>query len=773
MQTEEETNQSVLEAYGKLPLVFIPNVGQEDQRISYYAQGKNFRFAFTTDQVRMSFFEVGPLASGPRNTGIIQGNLPEQAAQGKESRIKGINLIWRFLNAHSDMSVEGAAQETGKINYLRGGDPQNHYTNLPIYREVAYRQVWPGIDVVFQGKQGMFKYDVLLQPGGLVDDIRIGFEGADGIRVDDIGNLLIDTPFGTLTDVSPVAYQEIDDKRLSIDCRFVIRSEADGSQNIGFEMLEEVDHHYPLVIDPILLYSTYLGGSAFDSGNGIAVDASGNAYVTGFTQSSDFPTTPGAFDISLTGSQDAFVTKLNADGTALVYSTYLGGSDTDTGDAIAVDAFGNAYVTGSTQSSDFPTTLGAYDTTLGGVVDAFVTKLNATGTALLYSTYLGGSGLDRGGGITVDASGNAYVTGFTQSNDFPTTPGAFQTIMNGTEDAFVTKLNAAGTALVFSTFLGGGGSDTGNAIAVDAAGNVYVAGDTGSADFPTTLGAYDTTFNGISDVFITKMNAAGTALIYSTYIGGSITDQSSGIAIDASGNAYVTGFTQSSDYPTTPGAFDTVFNASGSFDGFVTKLNPTGTALVYSTFLGGENDDFGVGIAVDAFGNAFVTGRTDSTDFPTTPGAFDTSLNGIQDAFITRFSLTGSNVLFSSYLGGGGIDVALGIALDPFANAYVTGQTTSSDFPTTPGAFDTSIGGVFQDAFVAKIGEVVILGPPGPQGPAGPAAPRIRKKRKKRIKKKRCIRNKRKQCLRKKKKICVKKKQNSRKKLSVINLINL
>ncbi|PYV36779.1 MAG: hypothetical protein DMG06_29945, partial [Acidobacteria bacterium] len=316
------------------------------------------------------------------------------------------------------------------------------------------------------------------------------------------------------------------------------------------------------------------------------MDAAGDAYLTGQTSSTNFPTTVGAFDTSFNGGIDAFVTKLNPTGTSLIYSTYLGGSDDDPGRAIAIDAAGSAYLTSYTRSADFPITLGAFDTSFNGDYDTFVTKLNPTGTSLVYSTYLGGSSGDQALGIAVDAAGNTYVTGLTLSADFPTTLVAFDTSFNGILDAFVTKLSPTGTSLVYSTYLGGSNDDRGHSIAVDAAGNAYVTGLTFSADFPTTLGAFDTSFNGDYDVFVTKLNLTGTSLLYSTYLGGSSGDQALGIAVDAASNAYLTGLTLSVDFPTTVDAFDTSFN--GGFDAIVTKLDSTGSALLYSTYLGGS-----------------------------------------------------------------------------------------------------------------------------------------------------------------------------------------
>jgi hypothetical protein len=482
-----------------------------------------------------------------------------------------------------------------------------------------------------------------------------------------------------------------------------------------------------------LVYSTYLGGGGEDQGYGIAIDGSGNAYITGYTSSTDFPTTPGAFDISYHASSDVFVSKLNATGTALVYSTYLGGGNNEESRSIALDNSGNAYITGYTSSTDFPTTPGAFNTSSGGV---FVSKLNASGTALIYSTYLGGG---SGYGIALDGSGNAYITGYTSSTDFPTTPGAFDTLYNGGfygYDAFVSKLNASGTALVYSTYLGGGDDDYAQGIAIDSSGNAYLTGETKSSDFPTTPGAFDISFNGgsswayNSDAFVTKLNASGTALVYSTYLGGGGVylydagcDSGLGIAVDGSGNAYITGETNSPNFPTTPGAFDASYNGLIPFrddielfsapppgklyyyDVFVSKLNSSGSALVYSTYLGGGSWDYGSGIAIDSSENTYITGQTMSSDFPTTPSALDSSYNGgsySYDVFVSKLNANGTALVYSTYLGAGGNDDGYGIAIDSSGNAYITGRTGSSDFPTTSGAFDTSSNGGY-DAFVTKM----------------------------------------------------------------------
>jgi hypothetical protein len=463
------------------------------------------------------------------------------------------------------------------------------------------------------------------------------------------------------------------------------------------------------VIDP-LVYSAYIGGNWTEWCYAIAVDTSGNAYVTGRTFSTNYDVTPGAFQTTNGGWWDVFVTKLNAAGTGLVYSTYIGGSDWDEGNAIAVDGSGNAYVTGSTLSTDYDVTPGAFQTTNGGGWDVFVTKLNATGTALVYSTYIGGSGGEDGFGIAVDTSGNAYVTGRTFSTDYPVTPGAFQTTHGGGgwTDVFVTKLNATGTALLYSTYIGGIYDDEGNGIAVDGSGNAYVTGRTSSTNYPVTPGAFQRTNGGWWDVFVTKLNATGTALVYSTYLGGSGWDHGTAIAVDGSGNAYVTGFTGSTDYDVTPGAFQTT--NGGWRDVFVTKLNGAGTALVYSTYIGGIYDDEGNGIAVDGSGNAYVTGFTGSTDYDVTPGAFQTTKGGYEDVFVTKLNATGTALVYSTYIGGDAEDRGYAIAVDGSGNAYVTGYTSSTNYPVTPGAFQTTNGGGgWADVFVTKVCHPITL----------------------------------------------------------------
>jgi hypothetical protein len=433
------SEQEALDAYRKLPLSFIPNEGQTDKAVRYYAQGAGYGYFFTHEGAMLSF------------------------AEGKGSG--GHALALDFLGANPHATLEARQPLSGEVNYLQGDDPANWQQELPTHAELLYAGLWPGIDMAVRGEGGKLKYEFHLKPGASVDQVRLGYRGAEGLSLGSGGELLVQTPLGVLKDAAPVSYQLIGGKRVPVESRYTLLTGDEGGY--GFAV-GAYDSRYPLVIDPGLDYSTFLGGNDSSTvqggGRGIAVDTSGRAYVTGAAPSFDFPTTPGAFDTTfnqtLVSGADAFVTKLNASGTALDYSTFLGGESVDESNGIAVDTSGRAYVTGRTSSFNYPTTPGAFDTTFNvsrGTSDAFVTKLNAAGSALDYSTFLGGDDSEGGSGIAVDTSGSAYVTGSTSSGRYPTTPGAFDTTFNVSRasDGFVTKLDAAGSALAYSTFLGG------------------------------------------------------------------------------------------------------------------------------------------------------------------------------------------------------------------------------------------------------------------------------------------------------------------------------
>ena len=692
IQPDAATKARLNEVYGQLPLRFEANMGQADPQVDFISRGSGYTLFLTP---REAVLALRAAAASP-TTG--DGRNDNESATGAVLRMK-------FAGSDEKPRVAGQVELPGKVNYFIGNDPRRWRTGISTYAKIAYQNLYPGVDVVYYGNQRQLEYDFIVRPGADPDLLALSFEGADQLEVDAEGELVLHAAGGHVRQRKPMIYQEVDGVRREVAGSYKLKNR----NTVGFQ-LASYDASRPLVIDPVLVYSTFLGGVLSDEGRDIAVDASGNAYVTGLTDSLDFPTTTGAFDTTHNGGfDDVFVTKLNPTGSALVYSTFVGGSGIDLALGIAVDTSGSAYVTGRTGSLNFPTTVGAFDTTHNGVFNAFVTKLNPSGSALVYSTFLGGLSFDQANDIAVDASGSAYVTGETFSPDFPTA-SAFDSTTNGESEAFVTKLNPAGSALVYSTFLGGSSGDFGRGIAVDTSGSAYVTGATFSPNFPTTAGAFDTTHNGSSDVFVTKFNPSGSApLVYSTFLGDSDDDVGSGIAVDASGSAYVTGETKSPNFPTTVGAFDTTHN--GELDVFVTKLNPSGSApLVYSTFLGGSGIDSGRGIAVDKSGSAYVSGFTNSPNFPTTDAVY----NGGNDAFVTKLNPSGSAPLvYSTFLGGSGDDIGLGIAVDTVGSAYVTGGASSPNFPTTVGAFDTTHNGpgplVSVDAFVTKLSSTVGL----------------------------------------------------------------
>jgi hypothetical protein len=732
LQPDSQTQAKIAENYGKLPLSFEANQGQTDPNVKFFSRGSGYSLFLTGDEAVLTLSRKSARgkhrdADPPRTLGkmsVVRDSPRPDAAAAKAGGV----LRMKLRNANLAAKVTGADELPGTSNYFIGNDPAKWRTDVVSYAKVKYEGIYPGIDLVYYGNQQQLEYDFIVSPGA--DPNKIGFDirGARRIHRDQNGDLNFLVGENKIRWRKPLVYQEKDGARQEIAARYAI---AD-TNRVTFE-LAKYDASRPLYIDP-LIYSTYLGGSGGfgDSGRAIAVDSFGDAYVTGFTGSTNFPTTPGALQTDCNTSEyceNTFVAKFNAAGSALVYSTYLSPGNNQGGAAgIAVDSAGDAYIVGSS-SADFPITPGAFQKTCvssgGGCV--FVTEINPSGSALIYSTYLGGGGEfgDIGGAIAVDSAGSAYVTGQTNSSSFPVTLGAFQTSASGgAGNAFVTKFNSSGSALVYSSYLGAGGEfgDIGDAIAVDSAGNAYVTGATCATDFPVTPGAFQTTYPGGSCgndpgalwgyAFVTKINPTGSALVYSTYLGGSGISHGLGIAADNAGQAYVTGYALTTGFPTTSGAFQTLCRGKECAiygDAFVTKFNPTGSALVYSTYLGGFRQDQGNAIAVDSAGSVYVTGMTTSSNFPV-DNPIQQKLVGGGNAFVSKLNPAGSALAYSTYLGGvNSLDAVLpgdignGIAVDSEGNAYVTGYTLASDFPTTPGAFQPTCGNPCARVFVAKM----------------------------------------------------------------------
>lgn len=714
-QITEATKPQLLESYGKLPLSFEANQGQSDPTVKFISRGSGYTLFLTDTEAVLTLKKTGPDAAKTNPT--IMRNLMPPAQRLRHERAEYTTLRMKLEGAHAKPLVSGLAQLQGKANYFIGHDPTTWQTNIPTYARVQYTEIYPGINVVYYGNQRQLEYDLVVQPGADPEQIRLAFEGTEDIRTDETGDLILKVDGGELRLKQPLVYQEVNGTRQPVAARYVVRKqETIAGLDVGVTVAA-YDTKKPLIIDPVLSYSTYLGGTGDQAGTAIAVDGEGNAYVTGFTSSTDFPLAAPSQSTINGGFYDAFVTKFNPSGSALLYSTFLGGSGLDFGNGIAVDAEGNAYVTGNTTSViDFPGTLGRKKDP--GPSEAFVTRLGPDGT-LIVSELLGGRGDEAGYGIAVDASGNIYVTGFTDSNNFGNCGnikelGEGNACENGA--AFVAKLDSDG-APIYITDLGGNDYDSGSGIAFDASGNAYVTGATASSDF-STVNPVQAVLGGLYDAFVAKLDATG-AIVYSTYLGGSNDDSGSGIAVDGSGTVYVTGDTASSDFPT---ANPLQASFGGGDDAFLSKFDAAGS-LIYSTYLGGSDDDYGTGIAVDGSGNAFLVGSTASSDFPTAnafqatkDGVSDSSATGsepivspkkpvapLSDAFVTKFDFTGSALVYSSFMGGNGEDFGTGIALDGSGGAYVAGQTLSSTFPTA-NPFQATKGGL-SDAFVAKITE--------------------------------------------------------------------
>ncbi len=613
------------------------------------------------------------------------------AGPSKES-----TLPMKLLRSNSRASMEGMDPLPGKSNYFIGKNPKSWRSSVINYAKVRYRRVYPGVDLVYYGNGHQLEYDFVVAAGADPRAIALTFPGARSINVDQEGDLVLATDRGEIVQRKPRVWQQIGEKKQEIAARYAVRNRNE----VGFE-LDQYDAGAALVIDPVLVYSTFFDGLSYAVG---AVDGAGNAYIAGPVSG------------SATGG---FVKKLDPTGTSVIYSTYIGGVENA---AIALDATGNVYVTGFAYTPDFPATPGAFQTQIVGSGAPFIAKVNATGTSLVYATFLSpsdGASLseDPQGPpftfpccIAVDSAGSAYVTGTTRSKNFPTTPGAFQAHWDAGWSTFVTKLNPTGTALSYSTYLGGSGqgalltgmSQEGTGIAVDAGGNAYVSGWTGAGDFPTTPGAFQFPGTVSSGGFVSKLNPTGSSLVYSSVLSAlAITTffPITTLTVDAAGNAYLAGFSLGSQFPLTPGAFD-----DGS-NNWLAKLNAAGTALVYSAHVtvgGGK-------IAVDADGNTYFAGYTSSPDFPTTPDALQKVFAGgdpidgcgyDSDAFVTKLNAAGTALIYSTFLGGKGDDLASGVGLDAAGKFYVAGSTDSPDFPITSGGSQVpSTGGVF----VAKL----------------------------------------------------------------------
>jgi uncharacterized repeat protein (TIGR01451 family) len=716
--------KQILAAYGQLPVIFEANQGQADSAVKFLARGSGYELFLTGAEAVLA----------------LQPSSTQASHSGAQLSVLSVGLA--HANPHAEIS--GAEQLPGKSNYFIGNDPSKWHRGIPQYSRVRYRNVYPGVDLVYYGNRGRLESDFEVAPGSDPRQVALRFRGADQVRIDNSGNLVLSIRGGDVVLQSPRAYQEFGAEERTVPGRFELR----GKNEAGF-VVGDYDRGRRLVIDPVLTYSTFLGGSKNEAcsvilGTGvpvagcpaISVDTAFNAYIAGSTTSTDFPTVGSPYQSTLKGDADVFVVKFNNTATILEFATYLGGSGLDTTVGVSVDPGFNVIVAGNTLSTNFPTKNAFQSAPLNTLNHTFVSQLDPAGQNLLYSTYLSGSGTDTATGLALDPSGNAYVVGTTTSTDartgFPSTLGAIQVLSRATSQYFVTRVDPAlsGTGSVpYSTYFGGStpsnGETKGGGIAVDSNANVYITGGTNFTDMPV-LNAYQGTLAGGLDAFVAKMNPGatiGTQLLYSTFIGGSGDDIGYGVAVDSS-SAYVVGSTTSIDFPAAgTGSFQSA--NGGGIDAFMAKLaNPITTSttpgsvtLSYSTYLGGADTDVALGVAVDSNQGARIVGWTNSPNFPVINNPVQSGFGGVTDAFVARIDTTATASTapghYSTFLGGIGSDYGTGIAIDTQGAVYVTGETASANFLTQAqpqtNSFDPSLNGT-TDAFVSKLGPVVSLG---------------------------------------------------------------
>ncbi len=705
-------------ALGNLPLFFQANDGQANNPASFVVRGLDYQFLISPDGAKIE--------------------LKKTDATTQKTSLRTVQM--QFFGASSQAQIYGADELPGKVNYLIGNSPAQWRTGVAMFSRVRVAQLYPGINLVYYGNQQQLEYDFTVAPGANPDAIKIRFDGVDKISIGAQGELILALGSGEILQPAPMIYQIVDGARKRVSGGYRLLNK----HTVAF-MIGKYDHQLPLVIDPILSYSTYFGGNSSDTAWSIAVDTNGFVYIAGQTLSGQFYPTPGAFQTNFAGGSitgDAFVAKFGNQASNLIYFTYLGGGADDSAASIVLDGAGDAFVTGFTDSPNFPTTTNALYRSIGGsptpggyFLDAFVSELSPSGSNLVYSTYFGGSGPDSGTGIALDSSNNIYVAGYTCSPDLRTTSNAFQKHLGCPysiyttylyANAFLAEIGASGTNLIYSSYFGGTNYDAGESIAVDSSNYVYMTGFTSSTNFPNT-NAFQGYLNGTPiptssyDAFVAKFTPSCTGLVYSTFLGGTNNDVAYHIAADSSGNAYVTGWTVSTNFPNTvtnvPGLYNGLANNTGVSYPYITNAfltqvtwNGTNAALGYSAVFGGTNFgiDVGYGVALDPSGDAFVIGATTSTNFPAfnTPGLLGATNAGGSDAFVIAFNTNCSAIIYSGYLGGSGNDYGFGIAVDSLTNVYITGNTASLNFPVYNNQGQTSLKGP-SDAFLAEIGWTV------------------------------------------------------------------
>ena len=653
------------------PFSFERNQGQTEPQVEFLARSGQVRLFLTPQEV---IFDLPDAASPVR---------------------------MRFGGANRAPQVIGEGPMITRTHYLLGNDPARWNRQIPHYEKVRYRELYPGIDLLFYNQNGLLEYDFIIAPGADPRQIQLEFTGIDTASLNGGDLVVLGIGGGSFIQQIPAAYQDIQGRRQAVAAKQLVDDDAGG---VRFALSGYLPEH-ELILDPVLSFSRFIGGSGNEEIISITSDTEGNIFISGGTSSPNLPVSDDSLSypasmFNVEGNRLAFIAKLDPTGTRLLYMTYLGGTKTATAHYIKVDSAGNAYVAGRTEANDFPTLNPIQSRYGGGSNDVFLSKLNRDGSSLIYSTYLGGSEYDQARSLALDESGNVYLTGRTESANFPVVNPIIPDYA-GKQDAFVTKVNADGSRIVYSTYLGGQENDIGHAITIDADGNAYVTGLSNSPDFPT-VGAYQAAFRGGDgdDTIVVKVNAAGTEFVYSTFIGGSGDDESRAIAVDASGNVIIAGYTRSHDFPTM-NALQPNFGGD-SHDIFLTSLNRQGSGLRFSTYIGGSGSDYGRGLAQDQVGNIYLTGYTTSRDFPVHEPLQGQYLGGPTDTIVVKLDPMARRLLYSSYLGGSGYERGRAITVDAFGNILVSGRTESPDFNVTTPA-SAAFGGGTDDAFIVKL----------------------------------------------------------------------
>jgi hypothetical protein len=686
------TSKEILNRCENIPLFFIANEGQTDANVAFISKGNHCTMFFTPEGTLFSLTEN---QSNPTN---------------------GFALRLNFLNSNTSPEMVGEEKLSSTTNYFLGNNPSLWKTNVSNFGKVRLNELYKGIDLVYYGNQSRLEYDFMIKPGTNPSKIRLSYDlgnkKGNALSINEQGDLIISTPIGNIIEHKPYCYQYIDGKKQRVDGKYQV---IDAGKNIFSFSVGNYDKNHTLVIDPVIEYSTYLGGNGDDLNFGVVRDNAGNIYLSGNTSSGDFPTTTGVYSSKSKGDLESFITKLDPTCTKIIYSTFIGGDNADYGGNLAIDAKGNAYLTGSTHSWDFPVTKNALVKEFKGPwsaqrPDIFIIKLSSNGDSLLYSTFFGGSKVDMNSIIYADGMGNAYITLYTESSKLPEAPSSFNKKYAGKGDAYIMKLDPAGN-LIYSSYLGGKQKEVPTCIIADKEGNAVIAGTTNSPDFQRSVLTFDTAYHGKDDIFVTKISGDGSKILFSSIMGGKENEMPKTLKLDNEGNICLAGFTESSDFPVTKNTYENAFH--GKRDAFFSKISASVDKLIYSTLLGGNKYDCANSMELGQSGDIYLAGTTNSIDFPTTANAFDKTYNGSYydygaensdggDIFICQLDINNSKLNYSTYFGGTGNEDLPQLIVKNTNDLMIVGQTNSPDLPVTTNAINKTKKGR-TDIFISRL----------------------------------------------------------------------